>query len=66
MDPEVASLGEVLAQQSVGVLVRTALPRATVMSRDITDRFSQDIADTNRGADPEVGLFLDIGEWCRW
>jgi hypothetical protein len=38
MDPEVASLGEVLAQQAVGVLVRTALPRAAVEYLEIADR----------------------------
>jgi hypothetical protein len=34
------------------------------MSRDIADRFSQYIADTNRGVARTVGLCLGIGEWC--
>ena len=47
---EIGSLGHILAQQDVAVLVRAALPRTEVMSRDIADKFSQDIADTNLSA----------------
>jgi len=35
------------------------------MSRDIADKISQYIADTNRGAALEVGPFPGIDEWCR-
>jgi hypothetical protein len=63
---QISALWEVLTKQPVGVLVQPALPGARVMSRDIADRFGQDIADTNRGVARTVGQCLDIGERCRW
>src|ERR1700681_2139382 len=62
---QVGVLVQILAQQSVRVLVGAALPWVVVMSRDIADSFRQDIADTS-----VVGRAgfrcLGIGGWCRW
>ena len=66
MNREIGSLGEILTQQAVGVLIGAAQPLAGVMSRDIADGFGQYIADTSHDGARVVGQCLGIGDWCRW
>ena len=62
---QVSLLVQVLAQQSIGVLVGAALPGVVVMSRDIADSFRQDIADVSVVG--RAGFrWVGSGGWCRW